>query len=127
MAGVAVTQKDKKYLKVETTPDIDALFDRGIQALYVEPLPPPVTTDNKNNNSNNENGSTSATSNTPQPITATAQPDNYTYVEIAPWQYCPQLEEKLRANGGVKKPLNAQQLFTLLSNITGNKTANQVY
>ena len=87
-------------------------YDKGIQALYVEPSPTtPVATDN---NINNKNGTSNSSMITAKPI----KPDNYTFVEIAPWQYCAELEDKLRANGGVKKPLTAQQLYTMLFNMT---------
>ena len=115
MAGVAITTKDKKYNKIDTsskTALMNDYYDKGIQALYVEPSPTtPVATDN---NINNKNGTSNSSMITAKPI----KPDNYTFVEIAPWQYCAELEDKLRANGGVKKPLTAQQLYTMLSNMT---------
>ena len=115
MAGIAITTKDKKYNKIDTsskTALMNDYYDKGIQALYVEPSPtPPVATDN---NTNNNNGTSNSSTITAELI----KPDNYTFVEIAPWQYCGELEDKLRTNGGVKKPLTAQQLYTLLSNMT---------
>ena len=92
------------------------LYDKGIQALYVKQPPPTPTpaTVATNNNTNNNNGTTNTTAARPEAV----RPDNYTFVEIAPWRYCAQLEDKLRANGGVKKPLTAQQLYTMLSNMT---------
>ena len=105
VAGIAIAQKDKKYLNIKQTQDTKNLFDKGIQALYVEPLPTPPTPPQDGSNSTNATDI----------VDRLPQPDNFTYVEISPWEYCAKLSEKLRAPGGVKKPLTAQQLHALLN------------
>ncbi|XP_066920408.1 voltage-dependent calcium channel subunit alpha-2/delta-3-like [Clytia hemisphaerica] len=101
VAAVAVTDLDSHYLDIDISdPAMKQLFTEGVKALDAPVIEKPETPSNETN----------ATSSW-QP------PKNFTYVEIAPWNYCPELEQYIQRHG-VLKPITARQMYEVLSNST---------
>ena len=99
VAAVAVTDLDKNYLDIDASvAAMKQLFTEGKKALNAPLIEKPAMSSNDTNTTSNWK-----------------PPKNFTFVEIAPWDYCPELEKYVQRHG-VLKPITARQMHQILSN-----------